>query len=127
MKISSQGYADQPSDAAGATEIVEAIETANSPDQLFELEKRVGVETVREKLSVRTGVFLVDLCRSMRHTLKVKAMLETRSALLAVRLMTLDEVDALREVRASRTPKPLAPGECPPPPPAGDGSDGSKP
>jgi hypothetical protein len=99
-------------------DLVEALERADTAQELLDFEKRVALESARNKLELRLAAFLIDACREMRQTLAARDLEQGQVQIGQLEIMTLDEAADLAAVRESKIPKGLSPGEAPPPPTA---------
>ena len=99
-------------------ELIEALERADTAEELLDFERRVALASAQKKLDLRRAAFLIDACREMRQTLVAREQEKAQSAFARLEIMTLDEAADLAALRASKVPKSLAPGEAPPLPDA---------
>ena len=99
-------------------ELVEALRNADTAEELLDFEKRLAHDSADGKLELRLAAFLLDACREMRQTLHARNREHGQTQLAELEILTLDEAEDLRALRASKTPKALAPGEAPAPPSA---------
>ena len=102
-------------------DLLSAIQQASSFRLLKTLGERVMVEMVQGTITRELGQALTDALREQRHTLRAMREEQGHAALKALEVLTPQEYDALKAFRESLIPKPLKPGEFPPPPSSDQG------